>query len=118
MKTTILLVTALCVLGVGCKKKVVATTGGTPQVAAPVAPPEPPKPEPAAEKPAADFRAQQKNLAEQIEKQKKALAEKQARAPGRSYGVAVVSNWWDPTRANTYGSWRGPRRSAKSCSPG
>lgn len=28
-----------------------------------------------------------------------ALAEKQAKAPGRSYGVAVVSNWWDPERA-------------------
>jgi peptidoglycan-associated lipoprotein len=34
------------VIGVGCAKKVVATTGGTPQVAAPVAPPAPPKPAP------------------------------------------------------------------------
>lgn len=46
MKTTVLLVTVLCVLGVGCKKKAVATTGGTPQVQAPVAPPAPPKPAP------------------------------------------------------------------------
>ena len=46
MKTTVLLVTGLCVIGVGCAKKVVATTGGTPQVAAPVAPPAPPKPAP------------------------------------------------------------------------
>ena len=46
MKTTVLFVTALCVLGVGCKKKAVATTGGTQQVAAPVAPPAPPKPAP------------------------------------------------------------------------
>ena len=46
MKTTVLLVTVLCVFGVGCKKKAVATTGGTPQVQAPVAPPAPPKPAP------------------------------------------------------------------------
>ena len=39
MKTTVLLVTALSLIGVGCSKKVVATTGGTPQVAAPAPPP-------------------------------------------------------------------------------
>ena len=45
MKTTVLLATVLCVLGVGCKKKTVPVAG-TPQIAAPVAPPEPPKPAP------------------------------------------------------------------------
>ena len=47
MKTTVVLISALCLIGVGCSKKFVATTGGTPQVAAPVAPPAPPaKPAP------------------------------------------------------------------------
>ncbi len=46
MKTTVLLVTGLCLIATGCKPKAVATGGGTTQIAAPVAPPEAPKPKP------------------------------------------------------------------------
>ena len=47
MKTTVLIVTGLCLFAAGCKPKVVASTGGTTQVAAPVPPPAPPpKPPP------------------------------------------------------------------------
>jgi len=48
MKTTVLFVTGLCLFVTGCAKKQVATTGGTPQIQAPVAPPAPPPPPPAA----------------------------------------------------------------------
>ncbi|MEI9811892.1 MAG: OmpA family protein [Acidobacteriota bacterium] len=46
MKTSVLFITGLCILSVGCGKKTQATnTGGTPQIQAPVAPPAPaPKP--------------------------------------------------------------------------
>jgi peptidoglycan-associated lipoprotein len=44
MKTTVLLVTGLCLVVTGCAKKQVATTGGTPQIQAPVAPAPPPAP--------------------------------------------------------------------------
>lgn len=46
MKTTVLLVTGLCLIATGCKPKAVATGGGTTQIAAPVPPPEAPKPKP------------------------------------------------------------------------
>lgn len=46
MKTTVLLVTGLCLIATGCKPKAVATGGGTTQIAAPVTPPEAPKPKP------------------------------------------------------------------------
>ena len=62
MKTTVLFVTGLCLLGAACAKKKVATTGGTPQIAAPVPPPAPPPPPPAAKpappKPAAQAKAE------------------------------------------------------------
>jgi peptidoglycan-associated lipoprotein len=49
-------------LGTACAKKQVATTGGTPQIAAPVPPPAPPPPPPAAKpappKPAAQAKAE------------------------------------------------------------
>jgi len=48
MKTTVLFVTGLCLFVTGCAEKQVATTGGTPQIQAPVAPPAPPPQAPAA----------------------------------------------------------------------
>lgn len=48
MKTTVLLVTGLCLIATGCKPKPVATGGGTTQIAAPVPPPAPPAKAPAA----------------------------------------------------------------------
>jgi peptidoglycan-associated lipoprotein len=46
MKTTVLFVTGLCLFAAACKPKAVATSGGTTQIQAPVAPPTPPPPAP------------------------------------------------------------------------
>ncbi len=53
MKTTILFVTGLCLLGTACAKKQTQVAGGTTQIAAPVPPPAPPPPPPAAKQAAA-----------------------------------------------------------------